>query len=271
MMCLKHLLLYVLLLPVPAVSPIFLLAFAGAVFWSVKPCGYCLTLASRSIINAMSITDPAAQLAILFCSTSPSSPFLSSSPATIPPLITSTTDTNTTVPLTTAAEHRSWISFSTGRFFDPPLLGYSAIAQLQNQTQSLPISRAGLVSTFKRVRGLLHEERAGKQEKNEKRKRKEMPPGWVDLRYKGVGFVLDLGWRRSEQGMAWEVEDWKQGLGVENPGESGVLDNVKVGLEKVGEVVVDLKSGLGEIVEHAEGMFAGAGEGFWDKVSFLGG
>lgn len=34
-----------------------------------------------------------------------------------------------------------------------------------------------------------------------------MPPGYLDLRYKGVGLVLDFGWRRTEVGMEWEVED----------------------------------------------------------------
>ena len=37
-----------------------------------------------------------------------------------------------------------------------------------------------------------------------------LPAGYIDLRYKGMGFVLDTGWRRSEEGMRWEVEEWRR-------------------------------------------------------------
>ena len=63
MMCFKHLMLFSLLLPVPVshllhaphwlwstdhqtASPIFLALFSMAVFWYVRPCGYCLAIVS---------------------------------------------------------------------------------------------------------------------------------------------------------------------------------------------------------------------------------
>jgi hypothetical protein len=32
-----------------------------------------------------------------------------------------------------------------------------------------------------------------------------LPPNYLDLRWRGIGFVLDLGFKRTEEGMAWEV------------------------------------------------------------------
>jgi hypothetical protein len=37
-----------------------------------------------------------------------------------------------------------------------------------------------------------------------------MPDGYVDLRYRGLGFVWDFGWKRSEEGMEWEMRDWEE-------------------------------------------------------------
>ena len=48
-----------------------------------------------------------------------------------------------------------------------------------------------------------------------------MPDGYVDFRYKGLGFVWDFGWRRTEEGMEWEMEDW-----VDTKKRYGVLEEV---------------------------------------------
>lgn len=34
-----------------------------------------------------------------------------------------------------------------------------------------------------------------------------LPPGYLDLRFRGIGLVLDLGLSRTEQGMEWEMAD----------------------------------------------------------------
>lgn len=37
-----------------------------------------------------------------------------------------------------------------------------------------------------------------------------LPAGYIDLRYYGLGVVLDLGWRRSEEGLRFEMDDWRR-------------------------------------------------------------
>lgn len=37
-----------------------------------------------------------------------------------------------------------------------------------------------------------------------------VPRDYLDLRFKGLGLVLDLGWRRSEEGLRWELDDWRE-------------------------------------------------------------
>lgn len=39
---------------------------------------------------------------------------------------------------------------------------------------------------------------------------RSLPRGYYDLRLGGVGLVLDLGWRRTDEGLAWELEEQKQ-------------------------------------------------------------
>lgn len=36
-----------------------------------------------------------------------------------------------------------------------------------------------------------------------------LPPGYLDLRIKGVGVVLDIGWKRTEEGLDWELAENK--------------------------------------------------------------
>jgi len=36
-----------------------------------------------------------------------------------------------------------------------------------------------------------------------------IPENYVDMRYRGLGFVWDFGWRRTEEGMEWEMKDWE--------------------------------------------------------------
>jgi hypothetical protein len=37
-----------------------------------------------------------------------------------------------------------------------------------------------------------------------------VPRDYLDLRFRGLGLVLDLGWRRSEEGLRWELDDWRE-------------------------------------------------------------
>jgi hypothetical protein len=36
-----------------------------------------------------------------------------------------------------------------------------------------------------------------------------VPAGYTDLRWRGLGMIVNFGWKRSEEGMEWEMEDWK--------------------------------------------------------------
>lgn len=38
---------------------------------------------------------------------------------------------------------------------------------------------------------------------------KPLPQGYYDLRIGGVGLVLDLGWRRTDEGLSWELDEQK--------------------------------------------------------------
>jgi hypothetical protein len=58
-----------------------------------------------------------------------------------------------------------------------------------------------------------------------KPKQSGLPENYVDMRYRGLGLVVDFGWRRTEEGMEWEVEDWrdtKMRYGVLNVGKGWV-------------------------------------------------
>ena len=199
MMCLKHLLIYTILLPVPSASPVLLAIFAAAVFWTVRPCGYCITLVSRvcwispyrlqyqlsvwthedferSTWVALADWD-LSQFAILFLSTSPSSPFLNN---------TATPDLTILSP-STPMPNRTWLNLNHGKIFDPALVGYQPPSAASASSSPAAESDAP-VTPPKRFTSLP----------------RDLPSHHLDLRYKGMGFVLDLGWKRSNEGVIWE-------------------------------------------------------------------
>jgi hypothetical protein len=34
-----------------------------------------------------------------------------------------------------------------------------------------------------------------------------LPPNYLNLQWKGIGVILDFGWKRSEEGLKWELEN----------------------------------------------------------------
>lgn len=44
-----------------------------------------------------------------------------------------------------------------------------------------------------------------------------LPKNYIDLRFGGLGFVLDLGWRRTDEGLRWEVEDTMRAAALNRP------------------------------------------------------
>ncbi|WWC86958.1 uncharacterized protein L201_001839 [Kwoniella dendrophila CBS 6074] len=248
MMCIKHVLLYFLVLPIPAASPIFLLLFVAAAFIAIKPCGYCLAL-----------------LTVLFLSTSPHSPFLH--PSLKSPSTTTHVDFNSTsssnqfeLPLNSPSPKRSWISFNGGRYSSPNLIGYEEM----DKSISSPTFKDGPRSVYDKlitkIMGIdlpefvtnpqLHIEFTGDGKKPYNvdsdvliynlirpyvkpstyldsprssgvmghltdrntnlvkwRRTRELPKNYHDFSWKGIGFIIDFGLKRSEEGLKWEIEE----------------------------------------------------------------
>ncbi|WVQ83354.1 hypothetical protein IAT38_005493 [Cryptococcus sp. DSM 104549] len=275
MLCIKDIILYSLIFPMPAASPFFLIIFTLALFFALRPCGYCLVLFS-----------------ILFLSTSPNSPFLNTyttSPSTSSPPSTplsihhltsppdtrhlTTPDALSALPLSSPVPYRAWFDFNAGRVWEPRLVGYremgealgyewerkveerkrevkekekekearaAAEAAEADKGQAGEVEResaksgsvggrlSGFWASFVGRRGpessavtvapesTSHPDPAptdvapppaSTAAAPTARKTKPLPPGYLDLRFRGVGFVLDLGWRRTDEGIQWEIEE----------------------------------------------------------------
>lgn len=226
-MCIKHMLLYVLVFPLSASPPVFLACLGIAILLRIKPCGYCLTLAT-----------------ILFLSSSPNSPFLKQSNLS-PTLQSDQTRTLSSLPLNAPVPDRTWLTLNAGQIWDPSLVGYremsKALGMERNTTSEAGYSgrqarrlggiwqegpravkeyvlavRKGLregqrpalaekVYRFKETLARPVSKREVSMEKNEEKR--YLPALYVDWRYKGIGFVLDFGLKRSEEGLKWEIEE----------------------------------------------------------------
>jgi hypothetical protein len=96
------------------------------------------------------------------------------------------------------------------------------------------------------------------------------PPGYIDLRYKGLGFVLDLGWRRTETGMRWEVEEWRDATRRER--EEGRHGKGLWGISQRKTDWEDMR-GQRKRDDHGDGSSGdggGTGTGFWARTPFVG-
>ncbi|KAL1406237.1 hypothetical protein Q8F55_007928 [Vanrija albida] len=256
MHCLRHVLIFALLIPMPSASPFFLAVFAVAAYWAIRPCGYCVTM-----------------LAILFFSTSPSSPFI----AALAPDTPTPEPTPADASIPAYDEHiadRGAFYLNGGRIFDPVLVGYREMQRawsdsaVTNSTGTATanaetgehgqgteptldkqapadLPKSGPASWPGRWKLGLSSLRSTHKEASKSQSRSgaekiakppvppseaavsdsvsanarlsqqalvpppspSLPPGYVDLRIGGIGFVVDLGWRRTDQGLHWEVDD----------------------------------------------------------------
>ncbi|ORY30993.1 hypothetical protein BCR39DRAFT_100387 [Naematelia encephala] len=147
-------------------------------------------------------------------------------------------DTRSTgsLPLTSPVAGRNLLNLVSGAWFDPALVGY---AGRYDQT----ITSQSAIQSSKAQRTAIT----------------DLPRGYVDLSLKGLGFIVDLGWRRTEEGLAWEQESWR---------DTGMLPDGDMRGElraKEKRVLVGTDSGG----EHGEedvvtGWFR------WNRTSFLG-
>jgi hypothetical protein len=153
-------------------SPVFLFVFSLYLFFTFKPCGYCIALVRQPPELQSSVKLTENQMSILFLSTSPASPFLSLTPPTL-----SNEDPESIL----APQRTTWYDLNHGYLFDPVIKAFS-----DHATSAIASSTAAPTTTT------------------------GVPEGYKDWRYRGLGMVLDFGWSRDEQGMEWEMEDWRE-------------------------------------------------------------
>jgi hypothetical protein len=72
---------------------------------------------------------------------------------------------------------KTWFDLNNGYLFDPVIRAFST------NTSSTP------TTTIIKSSGL--------------------PENYVDMRYRGLGLIFNFGWRRTEGGMEWEMQDWR--------------------------------------------------------------
>jgi hypothetical protein len=112
---------------------------------------------------------------------------------------------------------KTWLDLNNGNLFDPFIRAFSANATMYPERY---IARSPSSTT-----------------------KMELPSGYVDLRYRGLGFVWDFGWRRTEEGMEWELGDW-------------VNTNKRYGKEEVGKIPLEdtgkLEGNTGDSDEEGE-------------------
>ncbi|RSH86693.1 uncharacterized protein EHS24_004964 [Apiotrichum porosum] len=93
-----------------------------------------------------------------------------------------------------------------------------------------------------------------------------LPAGYVDLRVGGVGLVFDLGWRRTDAALRWEVEDVRYAA-EQKRWRGAVREQRRRGGKSVdvGVGVGDAAGGVAEAAVGSEGKKSG-----WAGASFMG-
>jgi hypothetical protein len=80
---------------------------------------------------------------------------------------------------------KTWLDLNNGNLFDPFIRAFSTNATMYPE-RYIARSPSSTSSSTK----------------------DQLPSGYVDLRYRGLGLIWDFGWRRTEEGMEWEMKDW---------------------------------------------------------------
>lgn len=192
--------------------------------------------------SSTSYTSANTQLAVVFFSTSPSSPFLAAlSPEAIPQSPPPIEPPQLTCPI----PDRGAFYLNGGRIFDPCLVGYDRMRQawVENGTAGAdtaadmdPSAQQAVSSEAKEPGHWPGKWKLGlstlmfdqQHDKNSRPRRdagtdsprpgpsypatppvQPLPPGYLDLRIGGVGLVVDVGWKRTEQGLDWELAEHK--------------------------------------------------------------
>lgn len=225
-----------------------------AVFWSVRPCGYCLTLVS-----------------ILFLTTSPSSPF---APSETSASLGGSPGAGGGEPgeswrLTDPVAGRSWLDMNKGRIMDPVLMGYKHFSSLSEPAPSGSgsggsSSEAGAGAhggpSWKFWRGSSGADDRGSDGDGvgagtgDRERTARLPRGYVDLSFRGIGFVFDFNPTRTEDGIAWEIEDARRARAKST----------------LPPASTSTSTGEGEKTERSVGLTEPAAASGWARVPFLG-
>ncbi|WOO83751.1 Signal peptidase complex catalytic subunit SEC11 [Vanrija pseudolonga] len=96
-----------------------------------------------------------------------------------------------------------------------------------------------------------------------------LPPGYVDLRIGGIGFVVDLGWRRTDQGLHWEVDDIRHARATRDARRRGSSGTVPGASSKNAGSVLGAAAAAG-VDESSSGKAKGSRRNSWLGASFVG-
>ena len=77
--------------------------------------------------------------------------------------------------------NRTWLTGNSGQLLDPSLAGYQPSYTFNENEDRLLLTP---------------DQASGKMD--------ELPPHHVNWRWKGIGMVVDFGWKRTEEGIQWE-------------------------------------------------------------------
>lgn len=94
-----------------------------------------------------------------------------------------------------------------------------------------------------------------------------LPPGYVDLRIGGIGFIVDLGWRRTDQGLHWEVDDIRHARATRDARRRGSSSAVPAASKNAGSV---LGAAAAAVDESSSGKAKGSRRNSWLGASFVG-
>lgn len=230
------------------------------------------------------------QFIIIFLTTSPASPFLDIPYPHIP--------VNPLRPLTSPSPDRSWLSWGEGSIWDPSIVGYREIAKQypteeellanitvvdsaatkeDNNTESWWSRRGWYRSTDNSAAATPAEPSASTSiplRSSPSDKIAPLPASYFDLRWGGLGFVIDFGFGRTEEGMQWEVEDAKRAVAVEEAtgwNQLWVIPPKQEDYTKFPWDDIQAYFGRKEVQVAGEGTKAKDRErSMWDSFSFLG-
>ena len=112
--------------------------------------------------------------------------------------------------------NRTWLYLNGGKVFDPAIYAHgldwdTPLPDREDATdtqEDVPSETSKQARSWRYIKSVLGGTPA--LQKAAVKPSRALPPGYVDMRWKGLGFVLDFGLKRSDEGMRWEMEEWRR-------------------------------------------------------------